>query len=221
MKKILCLVFACLLPLCACRQADTQPVGESVPNPYPQLPIPALSQRLTIVDLVMYTWDTEAIFTGTVVSKVIHGVVAVDPDAGYPTSDANGRKYFGDYKLVRVDRAVTGPLKNGDEIYVVAFNRESADGKNCYPAMLPDERYVFFMNFNPYTGYWNPPEWHGFFYITDEDRVFPANVDAPGLQQYNHMRLDDFLGVVCEKSLLTEEEVAQVYREACEKYTNG
>lgn len=218
MKRTVCLILVCLLLLCACEQKDTEPVGESVSNPYPQLSIPALAQKLPTLDLVLYTWHTDAIFTGTIVSESINGIVTVDPETGYPTDETNGKKYFGDYKRVRVDQAIDGSLKEGDEIYVDSFEEGSASGKNCFPAMLPGERYVFFMHFNPYTGCWNAPEWHGFFYITDEDRVFPADVIAPGLKQYNNMRLKDFIKIVREKRSLTDEEVAKVYREASEEY---
>lgn len=49
--------------------------------------------------------------------------------------------------------------------------------------------------------------WDGLFYITEEDRVFPADVKTSVLKQYNNMRLDDFLDVVREKSKMTKEEV--------------
>ena len=74
--------------------------------------------------------------------------------------------------------------------------------------MLPGERYVFFVDFRSLLGYWMPHVgWDGLFYITEEDRVFPADVKTSVLKQYNNMRLDDFLDVVREKSKMTKEEV--------------
>lgn len=208
MKRMLCLILVCLLLLCACEQKDPEPVGESVPNPYPELSEPPLAgSRVPTVDLSMYTLETEAIFVGTVVSEPIHGYVYIDPETKRRVAEKTGKVYFGDFKLIRVDQPISGELQAGDEIYMCAFE-EGSDGKNSYPSMLPGERYVFFVDFRSLLGYWMPHVgWDGLFYITEEDRVFPADVKTSVLKQYNNMRLDDFLDVVREKSKMTKEEV--------------
>ena len=108
--------------------------------------------------------------------------------------------------MVKIENVIKGDFSAGEEVFIV----QGGFDIGCAPALNIGDRFVFFANENDVYGGWQPGFPHAsYFYITEEDRVFPAAVESKALAQYNNMRLADFLSLCKKEALVTQEEYAQ------------